>query len=198
MTGPAKSAPPAKAGAAPRLRWYVARTHPHQEKLALQALEQRGFNGKPDGIGEVYLPLYAKRDPRRKDAVIAAPVFPTYLFVRFVHADQTGWTRVFSTRGVRQLICAGGNGPPLPVPDLVVNYCRSQEENRLMRLGFGDPDAPPAREFKRGDLVTIPKGPYAQLQGIFLQRIDGKRGEALIQLLGDSEWIATCALAHLE
>ena len=48
--------------------------------------------------------------------VICAPVFPTYLFVRMTVGPETGWTRVFSTRGVRQVITAG-DGPPLAVPD---------------------------------------------------------------------------------
>ena len=56
-------------------QWYAVYTKPRMELWARSNLWERGF--------EVYLPQYRKlRRHARKLDIIAAPLFPRYLFVR--------------------------------------------------------------------------------------------------------------------
>lgn len=190
-----------------RPRWYLVRTHGQQERLALHSLEQRGFNGRDDGIGEAYLPLFEKADPRpaRRGELIAAPFFPCYLFVLMTvdPGRPTGWQRVFSTRGVKSVFCggAGGLGPPTPIPDAAIERVKAQEIGGMVALGLaakGEQEQALDRAFVPGQTVTLKKGPWAEFTGIFHERIDSRRCAVMLRLFGDSQFIAEAALAHIE
>ena len=58
-------------------RWYVVHTQPQGESRAKANLERQGY--------EVYLPRCRKwRRHARRAEIVAAPLFPRYLFVRLV------------------------------------------------------------------------------------------------------------------
>ena len=79
--------------------WHVVQVHVHAEAKAQMHLARQGF--------ETYLPRYLKRrrHARRTD-MVAAPLYPSYLFVTFnplIHR----WRSIHSTVGVARLVCTG-------------------------------------------------------------------------------------------
>ena len=74
--------------------WFLVRSKPRQESVALTHLARQGY--------ESYLPLFAtEKLVRRKSTVVQEPMFARYLFVRL---DTTGqgqsWSPIRSTVGV--------------------------------------------------------------------------------------------------
>lgn len=68
-------------------RWLVAYTKPRQESVALQQLEQQGY--------EAYLPLYKKfKKTENGPAAFFEPMFPRYILLRPGKPGQS----IFSTR----------------------------------------------------------------------------------------------------
>jgi len=64
----------------PETSWHVVQTHIHAEAKAQMHLHRQGF--------ETYLPRYLKRRRHaRRTETVAAPLYPSYLFVGF-SADQ--------------------------------------------------------------------------------------------------------------
>ena len=93
-------------------------TQPNAESKAVAHLARQGF--------ATYLPRYLKRrrHARRVD-VVAAPLFPRYLFVEIDMAVQR-WRSIYSTIGVSQLVCNGD--VPAPVPDQVITMLKDRED----------------------------------------------------------------------
>lgn len=83
----------------PEPPWFLAYTRPRLESIALQNLQQQGF--------DAYLPLYKclKRTGAGSQAAFE-PMFPRYVFFRPRHASQSiGPAR--STRGVGHVVSFG-------------------------------------------------------------------------------------------
>jgi transcriptional antiterminator RfaH len=79
--------------------WYVVQTRPHAEVRAAQHLQRQGF--------ATYLPRHLKRRRHaRRTEIVAAPLFPRYLFVLVDMATQR-WRSIHSTIGVSRLVCNG-------------------------------------------------------------------------------------------
>ena len=79
--------------------WFLAYTRPRLESVALQNLQQQGF--------DVYLPFYKrlKKSDAGMDAIFE-PMFPRYVFFRASHQAQS-IAPVRSTRGVAQVVSFG-------------------------------------------------------------------------------------------
>lgn len=155
------------------VRWYVAMTHPRSEELAMKHLARQGF--------DAYLPRYRKtrrkpaRSGNRTGEVVAAPLFPGYLFVRFDPAVDR-WRPIRSTIGIRDLICQGDR--PSPVPDGVVEEVAGREDE----TGFiSMVEAPP---FEKGDTVRVMDGPLRDSVGWFDGLADKERIMVLLNMLG--------------
>src|SRR6266481_5751936 len=120
-------------------RWYVVQTRPQAEGKATAHLARQGF--------EIYLPRYLKRrrHARRVD-MVAAPLFPRYMFVAIDVAVQR-WRSVQSTIGVARLVCNGDH--PTEVPDSIISNLRRGEDDR----GFVRLERAPA--FKLGDKIRV-------------------------------------------
>lgn len=149
-------------------QWYVVRTHPYAEYKAAAHLQRQGF--------EVYLPCYAKRrrHARRTD-VIAAPLFPRYLFVSIDLVNQR-WQAIRSTLGVVELVCR--SGVPVSVTSEVVGCLRKRED----AAGFVQLAAAPL--FSAGDAVRIVGGTFSECLGLFEAMTDNERVSVLLDLLG--------------
>ena len=95
-------------------QWYVVQTQANAENKAIAHLARQGF--------VTYLPRYLKRrrHARRVD-VVAAPLFPRYLFVEIDMAAQR-WRSIYSTVGVSRLVCNGEF--PASVPERVVDLLK--------------------------------------------------------------------------
>ncbi|HKX31154.1 MAG TPA: transcription termination/antitermination NusG family protein [Blastocatellia bacterium] len=132
------------------LCWYLVQTHPRQEGRAESNLKSFGI--------ETLAPIF--KDHRRncytgEVAFQARPLFPGYLFTRFVANDL--YHKVHYTRGIRRLV-SFGNSPTI-VDEEIIALIRS----RIGEDGFARMD----EDLKPGDQVIIKDGPLRTFAGIF-------------------------------
>ncbi len=128
--------------------WYVVQTKARAEQKAADFLVRKAVS--------TFLPLLLVRrrhGSRRWYAL--EPLFPGYLFARFVPVARTV-DRVRWTPGVRRLL--GDGEAPVPVPDDVVQYL----QERQGQAGFIAPGQP----LRPGMLVRFRHGPFELLEGI--------------------------------
>jgi transcriptional antiterminator RfaH len=148
-------------------RWYVVQTHAHSEAKAAGHLTRQGFGA--------YLPRYLKRRRHaRRVETVAAPLFPSYLFVAVDMMCQR-WRVIHSTIGVTRLVCNGNE--PASVPDVVVDALKRRENDE----GFVQLER---RRFEPGTLVQITDGAFASCLGLFEGMRDDERATVLLDLLG--------------
>ena len=148
--------------------WYVVHTHPHAEAKSAVHLRRQGFM--------VYLPRYnKKRRHARKLLIVAAPLFPRYLFVG-MDCERQRWRAVSSTIGVSHLICHGEK--PACVPSIVIDEIRARED----ASGIVCLDNRP--QFAPGDKVRIAAGAFSDCLGLFECGNDRDRVAVLLDLLG--------------
>ncbi len=149
-------------------RWYVVQTRHQMETLAARELCNQDF--------DVFLPRYLrKRRHARKATMVAAPLFPGYLFVSF-DPERQRWRSINGTYGVSRLI-AGQDGP-LPIAASVVVGLRV----RLDARGFIPMALRP--DFAAGDVLRIRSGSFAEALGLFDGFRDQDRVAVLLDLLG--------------
>lgn len=152
-------------------RWFVAITHPRQEKRAKEQIENQDF--------PVYLPMW-----------LTGPLFPRYLFVAF-DPDKDPWGAIINTRGIMALI-RHAPSRPTPVPDGVVEYLESRTSSRGI---VDDPGEAKARILPVGTAVSVLGGGLAGLQGI-VTKSAAERCAVLIRLMG-REITASVDMANL-
>jgi transcriptional antiterminator RfaH len=147
-------------------QWFVVRTRPNSERRAMANLNRQGF--------EVYFPVYSKRRSHAgKIDMVAAPLFPRYLFIA-IDLDGQRWRSIHSTFGVAQLVCHGDR--PAPLAEEIIAELRSREDERgLIRLGSA---------FRPGERVRVVGGAFADHFGMFDSMGDGERVAVLLDLLG--------------
>lgn len=149
-------------------RWHVVQTKPNAEARALANLRHQGF--------EVYLPRFRKwRRHARKAQIVAAPLFPGYLFVR-LDAARERWRMVMSTFGVSALVCRGG--APAPVPEGIVEAIMAREDSQEFV------DLTRQAAFKPGDAVRVVAGPFADCLAQFQGLSASERVILLLDILG--------------
>jgi transcriptional antiterminator RfaH len=149
-------------------RWYVVQTQANAENKAVAHLARQGFT--------TYLPRYLKRrrHARRVD-VVAAPLFPRYLFVEIDMAAQR-WRSIYSTVGVSRLICNGEY--PTPVPEGVIDELKSsQNASGLIQLDCRN-------KLEVGDKIRVLEGAFYDCLGIYNGMSDRERVRILLDLLG--------------
>jgi transcriptional antiterminator RfaH len=149
------------------ISWFAVYTQPGKEALAAQQLQNQDFG--------VYLPRYQKmRRHAGKTEIVAAPLFPRYLFAGIDLGAQR-WRSVNGTRGVVGLVMSGDK--PIPVPEAVIAEIRAREgEDGFIRLNLPG--------FQRGQALRIVEGPMADTQALFEEAVDGNRAILLVSLLG--------------
>jgi len=145
------------------LSWVVATTHYKRETWAAENAVNQGF--------EIYLPkiLQRRRGKRRPSYLIAIPVFPGYLFVRWRH----NWHTLLNTFGVSSVLLQGES--PHVIHDRVLRQLRSRENDK----GFIDLPKP-----QPGVRVAIKRGAFRGQVGLYagMQAADRKR--VLLDILG--------------
>jgi len=123
---------------------------------------------------DVYCPVYRKRRRHAgKVGMIAAPLFPRYLFIAIDLTFQR-WRAVQSTFGVAQLVCHGDR--PAPLDDAIIAELRSREDERGL--------IQPASTFRSGERVRIVGGAFVDHFGMLDFVDDGERVAVLLDLLG--------------
>jgi transcriptional antiterminator RfaH len=149
-------------------RWYVVQTQPHAETKAMGHLIRQGF--------AAYLPRYLKRRRHaRRVEMVAAPLFPRYLFVT-VDIETQRWRSIHSTTGVARLVCNGDD--PAPVPADVVAALQRREDT----AGFVTLER--RQQFAPGERVRVVDGVFADNLGLFEGMADRERVAILLDLLG--------------
>ncbi len=152
-------------------RWYVVATHPRAEALARTNLLRQGF--------EAWFPRYRKsRRHARKVDIVAAPLFPSYLFVS-LDAATARWRSINGTIGCRQVVATGDR--PMPVPAGVVEALQAEADGD----GFIEV-RPPVNTFAPDTPLRIVEGPMTDLVGRFQSLDDAERVVLLLDLLGRS------------
>lgn len=146
-------------------RWYAVRALARKEQLAALHLKRQGF--------ETFLPQIEKvvRHPTRT-ATIAAPFFPSYLFVRLSLARDR-WRSVNGTIGVQRLVSFGDMPAPAP-KGLVEELVANATESGLVRFD---------ETFAYGAAVRVVGGPLNGLLGTFLGASEGERVSILMTML---------------
>lgn len=153
---------------APDARWYVVQTHVHAEVKAASHLMRQGY--------AIYLPRYLKRRRHaRRVEMVAAPLFPRYLFVAIDRMTQR-WRSILSTVGVTQLVRLGDE--PTAVPAGVVEALQGHEDDRgLIKLDAGP-------RFTPGAKIRVVDGVFSDCLGLFEGMADRERVAILLDLLG--------------
>ncbi len=146
--------------------WFLVRSKPRQESVALTHLARQGY--------ESYLPLFAtEKLVRRKSTLVQEPMFARYLFVRL---DTTGqgqsWSPIRSTVGVSELVSFGSR--PARVDDALIATLREREAAQ---------QASPTTLFAHGDSVRITEGAFAGLEAIYQMNDAEGRAMVLLDLL---------------
>lgn len=146
-------------------RWYVAQTQPHAENKAAAHLRRQGF--------EVYLPRYLKqRRHARRVETVAAPLFPSYLFVA-IDMETQRWLSIQSTVGVARLVCDGDR--PAAVPQHVIDTLKGNEgADGMIKLIR-------APRFAPGDKIRVTGGAFHDCLGLY----EGMNGEVRVAILLD-------------
>src|SRR5262249_55494140 len=144
--------------------WYVVQTHVHAENKAAAHLVRQGYS--------IYLPRYLKRRRHaRRVEVVAAPLFPRYLFVAIDRTAQ-GWRSILSTVGVTQLVRHGDE--PTAVPAGIVDALRGREdEGGWIKLD-------PRPSFAPGAKIRVVEGVFSDCLGLFEGMADRDRVAILL------------------
>ena len=152
----------------PDASWYVVQTHVHAETKAAAHLVRQGY--------PIYLPRYLKRRRHaRRVEIVAAPLFPRYLFVTIDRLTQR-WRSILSTVGVTHLVRNGEE--PAAVPAGVVDELRRREDEQgLIRLDLRPRLTPGAK-------VRVVDGVFSDCLGLFEGMADRERVAILLDLLG--------------
>jgi transcription antitermination factor NusG len=141
----------------PAAAWFAVWTRNQHEPKVDEALRHKGI--------DVFLPRVAVASARRdRRRILARPLFPGYLFVRFVPSSES-YIQIASTDGVVRLL--GERWDALhEIPDAQVEAVR-----RLIESGDG---ARPVPWIRIGDPVRIIAGPLAGLEGFVQACRDGQ------------------------
>lgn len=148
-------------------RWLVAYTKPRQESVALQQLEQQGY--------EAYLPLYKKfKKTENGPAAFFEPMFPRYILLRPGKPGQS-IAAVRSTKGITSLVRFGVE-PALLAGDIVrsiMQYEQAQNQASVEALSA----------LRQGQRVRLTHTALGAVDGL-VQSISSKRVAVLLEMLG--------------
>lgn len=148
--------------------WYLVHTKTRQEDTAITNLQRQNFR--------CYVPmLYVEKVRRGKPAVVAEPMFPTYVFVQLDTRDNIkgqSWSPIRSTSGVRELVKFGGHAPKVDVELITALHEREQ-------LQQSNPQA----LFAAGDKVVVTDGPFAGIEAIYQTADAEQRSMILLSML---------------
>ena len=139
--------------------WYLIKTKPRQEKIAIQNLENQGY--------EVFCPM-------AKINNLSVVLFPSYLFAQLNDKTQN-WSPINSTKGVSHFVKFGLNFAK--VPTSVIKFFKTNQHittEKLINLN----------KFKLGDKVQISDGTFKNWVAIFKCYKSDERVILLMNLLG--------------
>jgi len=143
--------------------WFILQFKPNSHHQATKNLTQQGF--------EVFLPLHDTTSRRTSRFInTSKPLFPGYMFIRFNRAESK-WHKINNTYGVSRLITFNSTLKSIPtnfVDSLMKRYDLS---GKLLHI----------KKLKKGDQVTVLKGPFAN----FIATVEKYEADQRIWILMD-------------
>ena len=123
--------------------WFVLQFKSNSHNQAAKNLNRQGF--------ETFLPLHETTSRRLSRFInTSKPLFPGYMFIKFDRTESV-WHKINSTYGVSRLITF--NSILKSIPTIFVDH--------LMKRYDLSGKLIPIKKLKKGDQVTVLKGPFA-------------------------------------
>ena len=144
--------------------WYLIKTKPRQETLAVQNLQNQGYHA--------YCPYAAIN---KKHVVL----FPGYLFI-YLDNESQNWSPIRSTIGVLNFVRFGLNFAK--IPDIAIEFIKANELGTAEKIKN-------LNKFKKGDKVQITDGVFKNCIAIFESFKAQDRVLILMNLLGQKQTI---------
>jgi len=144
--------------------WYLIKTKPRQETLAVQNLQNQGYHA--------YCPYVAIN---KKYVVL----FPGYLFI-YLDNESQNWSPIRSTIGVLNFVRFGLNFAK--IPDIAIEFIKANELGTAEKIKN-------LNKFKKGDKVQITDGVFKNCIAIFESFKAQDRVLILMNLLGQKQTI---------
>jgi transcriptional antiterminator RfaH len=146
--------------------WFILQFKPNSHHQAAKNLNRQGF--------ETFLPLIDSTSRKLSRFVnTSRPLFPGYMFIRFDRAESK-WHKINSTYGVSRLVTFNSTLESIPTRFVDALMKRYDLSGKLL----------PIQKLKKGDQVTISKGPFANFIATVEKYEADQRIWILIDLMG--------------
>ena len=145
-------------------KWYLLKTKPRQEKIALANLENQDYDS--------YCP-YAKINNK------IVVLFPGYLFI-YLDETSDNWGPIRSTKGVLNFVRFGLSYAK--ISNKIIDFIKENEFNTSQKLKY-------LNDFKRGDKVQITEGVFKNCVAIFESFKSDERVILLMNIMGQEQTI---------
>jgi transcriptional antiterminator RfaH len=123
--------------------WFILQFKSNSHHLATKNLNRQGF--------ETFLPLHDTTSRRLSRFMnTSKPLFPGYMFIRFDRTESE-WYKINYTYGVSRLITYNSILKSIPTTFVDSLMVRCDLSGKLL----------PIKKLKKGDNVTVLKGPFA-------------------------------------
>ena len=143
--------------------WFILQFKSNSHYLATKNLNRQGF--------ETFLPLHDTTSRRTSRFInTSKPLFPGYMFIRFDKAESE-WHKINNTYGVSRLITF--NSILKSIPTIFVDHLMKRYDLSGKLL--------PIQKLKKGDQVTVFKGPFAN----FIATVEKYEADQRIWILMD-------------
>jgi transcription antitermination factor NusG len=143
--------------------WFALTAKPRHEKVVAENLRCKGL--------ESFVPLYrTRRQWTDRIQFVDLPLFPGYVFCRFVYASRLP---VLSTPGVTSVV--GFSDVPTPVADDEISRIRAIQASGL--------PSQPWPYVRVGQKARIERGSLAGLEGVLIREKDALRVVVSVELL---------------
>ena len=143
--------------------WFILQFKSNSHHLAAKNLNRQGF--------ETFLPLHETTSQRLSRFInTSKPLFPGYMFIRFDKAESE-WRKINSTYGVSRLITFNSILKSIPTNFVYHLMKRYDLSGKLI----------PIKKLKKGDQVTVLKGPFAN----FIATVEKYEADHRIWILMD-------------
>ena len=143
--------------------WFILQFKSNSHHIAVKNLNRQGF--------ETFLPLHNTTSRRTSRFInTSKPLFPGYMFIKFDRAESK-WHQINNTYGVSRLVNFNSILKPIPTKfvDSLIKRC-----DLLGKLI-------PVEKLKKGDQVTVLKGPLAN----FIATVEKYEADQRIWILMD-------------
>ena len=153
--------------------WFVLKFKSNSHHIAAKNLNRQGF--------ETFLPLHDTTSRRTSRFInTRKPLFPGYMFIRFNKAESE-WHKINNTYGVSSLITF--NSILKSIPTIFIDH--------LMKRYDLSGKLIPIQKLKKGDQVTVLKGPFANIIATVEKYEADQRIWILMDLMGRKTKIQT-------